>query len=154
MNFLCFPDFLKCLSKFLEMEEWLEETMTLIIIAIAFGTSLVYNQLYLTIVLMKLMISLSPHWCPDQLLFFGMRVTIILCSSRNFSFISEFNSSGASCIYYFLIFHIEVYIFNPSVFSLCCFHRHRDLLFPCSARNRILITLKNFMQVSNMFSFI
>lgn len=57
-------------------------------------------------------------------------------------------------MYNSLIFHINVQIFNPLIFFSPCFHRSKDLLPPSSDSNGIHITLKNFMQVSNMFSFI
>lgn len=33
------------------------------------------------------LVSLSPCWCPDQVLTFGMKATITLCSLRHFSFL-------------------------------------------------------------------
>lgn len=48
-------NFLKCLSltKYLGVKEWMEETLTLIMISLAFGTVSLSNLLYLTTVLIK-----------------------------------------------------------------------------------------------------
>lgn len=94
------------------------------------------------------LISLRPHYCPDQVLIFGLEATISVHWRISHSFL---DSVLQRCFEFITLWYFTLWIFNSLIFFPCYFHRTKDLL-PPSARNRILITLKNFMQVSNVFS--